>query len=281
MARRSVVARVTNSSDQDWFEVRRFPRGVTMIREPHHREDVKSYLIEGSRDVAVLDTGTGAGDFKGLVASLSSRRPRVLQTHAHWDHIGASFRFDDVLVHPSEAELLRAGFPAGRYVKEFSPASVDLGRIPTDFDPRSGIPGCQPTGWLEHGDRIDLGERVLEIFHTPGHSPGGISFLDREARVFFVGDLLYLGRMLLFFPGGDPAAFRESLRLAAEIAAEVDTIYPAHDSVPLASDDVRAIRDAYETVWAGRAPDRHGTLYGYRAAIHDFGRFSFNMPPHD
>ena len=71
-----------------------------MIREPHHREDVKSYLIEGSRDVAVLDTGTGAGDFAGLVASLSSRRPRVLQTHADWDHIGASFRFDEVLVHP-------------------------------------------------------------------------------------------------------------------------------------------------------------------------------------
>jgi glyoxylase-like metal-dependent hydrolase (beta-lactamase superfamily II) len=55
------------------------------------------------------------------------------------------------------------------------------------------------TGWLEHGDRIDLGERMLEIFHTPGHSPGGISFLDREARAFFVGDLIYLGKMLLFF----------------------------------------------------------------------------------
>jgi glyoxylase-like metal-dependent hydrolase (beta-lactamase superfamily II) len=71
--------------------VRRFPHAVTMIREPHHREDVKSYLIEGSHDVAVLDTGTGAGDFAGLVASLSLRRPRILQTHADWDHIGATF----------------------------------------------------------------------------------------------------------------------------------------------------------------------------------------------
>jgi glyoxylase-like metal-dependent hydrolase (beta-lactamase superfamily II) len=252
-----------------------------MIREPHHVEDVKSYLIEGSRDVAVLDTGTGAGNFRGLVASLSMRRPRVLQSHADWDHIGASFRFDDVLVHPSEADKLRAGYAADRYIEEFSPASVDPDRIPTNFDPRSGIPGCEPAGWLEQGDRIDLGERVLEVIHTPGHSPGGVSFLDREARVFFVGDLLYLGRMLLFFPGGDPAAFRESLCLAAEIAGDVDTIYPAHDSVPLAPDDVRAIRDAYESVWAGRAPDRHDTLYGYRAAVHDFGRFSFNMPPGD
>ena len=267
--------------DRGWFEVRRFPRGITMIREPHHIEDVKSYLIEGSRDVAVLDTGTGAGDFAGLVDSLSSRRPRVLHTHADWDHIGASFRFEDVLVHPCEAEKLRAGYPADRLVAEFSPESADLNRLPSEFDPSSGIPGCAPTGWLEHGDRIDLGERVLEILHTPGHSPGGVSFLDREARAFFVGDLLYLGRMLLFFPGGDTAAFRESLRLAAEVVEDVDAIYPAHDAAPLAPADVLAIRDAYETVWAGRAPDRYGTLYGYRAAIHEFERFSFNMPPGD
>jgi len=267
--------------DRGWFEVRRFPHGITMIREPHHREDVKSYLIEGDRDVAVLDTGTGAGDFAGLVGSLSSRHPRILQTHTDWDHIGASFRFEDVLVHRSEAEKLRAGYPADRFVAEFAPESADLNHLPSDFDPSSGIPGCAPTGWLEHGDRIDLGARVLEIIHTPGHSPGGISFLDREARAFFVGDLLYLGRMLLFFPGGDPAAFRESLRLAAEVVDDVDAIYPAHDAVPLVPADVHAIRDAYETVWAGRTPDRYGTLYGYRAAIHEFERFSFNMPPGD
>ena len=268
---------------QGWFEVRRFPHAITMIREPHHFEDVKSYLIEGSRDVAVLDTGTGAGDFAGLVGSLSSRRPRILQTHADWDHVGSSFRFEEVLVHSSEAEKLRTGFPAVRYTAEFSPELADPSRLPEDFDPSAGIPGSIPTGWLEHGDRIDLGERVLEIFHTPGHSPGGISFLDRAARAFFVGDLLYLGRMLLFFPGGDPAAFRESLRLAAEVVEreDVDVIYPAHDSVPLVPADVIAIRDAYETVWAGRAPDRYGALYGYRAAIHEFECFSFNMPPDD
>src|SRR5918997_5967242 len=116
-----------DSPAQGWFEVRRFPHAVTMIREPHHREDVKSYLIEGNRDVAVLDTGTGAGDFAGLVASLSTRRPQVLQTHADWDHIGASFRFDDVLVHPAEADRLRAGYAAERFVEEFGPHSVDPG----------------------------------------------------------------------------------------------------------------------------------------------------------
>src|SRR5829696_2084948 len=134
-SRLDVIATMDDLPDRGWFDVRRFPHAVTMIREPHHVEDVKSYLIEGSRDVAVLDTGTGAGDFVGLVASLSSRRPRVLQTHADWDHIGASFQFDEVMVHPSEAKKLRAGYAADRYAGEFTARSVDPSRLPDNFDP--------------------------------------------------------------------------------------------------------------------------------------------------
>lgn len=265
-------------ADGDWFEVRRFPNGVTLIREPHHSEDVKVYLIEGSRDVAVLDTGLGVGDFSALVASLSAKRPRVLQTHAHWDHIGASHRFEDVLVHPAEAEGLRRGWPAERYVAAFSPELVDISRIPADFDPSGGLPGREPTGRLEEGDRVDLGDRVLEVIHTPGHSPGGVSFLDRQARALFVGDLLYHGRMYIFFPNSDPAAFRQSLARVAALGDTVDTVYPAHGPTPLTFADLLAIRDAFEEVWAGREPDRDGELFGFDLAIHNFGRFSFLLP---
>ncbi len=67
-------------------------RAVWSIAEPGHVEQVHSYLIEGERDVAVLDTGMGVGDFRGLVRELSDRDPLVVQSHAHWDHIGASSR---------------------------------------------------------------------------------------------------------------------------------------------------------------------------------------------
>src|SRR5215210_8085068 len=129
-------------------------RGAAISTRNHHDSRAASsrgceeLLIEGSRDVAVLDTGTGAGDFAGLVASLSTRRPRILQTHADWDHIGASFRFADVLVHPAEAETLRSGYTADRFAEEFSPESVDPSRLPRHFDPSAGIPGCAATGWL-------------------------------------------------------------------------------------------------------------------------------------
>jgi glyoxylase-like metal-dependent hydrolase (beta-lactamase superfamily II) len=268
-------------TDPDWFEVRRFPHGVTMVREPYHSEDVKVYLVEGERDVAVLDTGLGVSDFAGLVASLSSRRPRVLQTHAHWDHIGASHRFAEVLVHATEVDGLARGLPEDRYRAAFAPGSVDQSRLPAGFDPAGGLPGCHATGVLNHGDRIDLGGRELEVFHTPGHSPGGVSFLDRRAQALFVGDLLYLGRMYIFFPNSDPMAFRQSLRLAADLAPMVDMVYPAHEATPLAPDVVFAIRDAYEEVCSGREPDRPGSLFGFDLSIHDFGQFSFLMPAGD
>lgn len=263
----------------DWFEVTQFPDAVTMIREPHHGEDVKSYLIEGERDVAVLDTGLGVGDFRGLVSSLSSKRPRVLQTHAHWDHIGASHLFDDVLVHPSEAEGLRAGFPVARYTAAFSRDAVDPIHLPEGFDPSRGLPGRLPTGTLEGGDQIDLGGRVLEVLHTPGHSPGGVSFLDRRARALFVGDLLYLGQMYLFFPNSDPAGFRASLQLVSEHLEDVDTVYPAHGPSPIAPDDVVGIQKAYEEVWLGMPRDREGSLFGLDLIVYEFGPFSFLLPP--
>jgi glyoxylase-like metal-dependent hydrolase (beta-lactamase superfamily II) len=266
-------------ADDNWFEVQRFPHGVTMIREPHHREDVKSYLIEGSREVAVVDTGLGVGDFAGLVSRLTAKRPRVLQTHAHWDHIGASHRFDDVLVHRTEGDLLRAGCAPGRYRAAFAPELVDFARLPPGFDASEGLPGCGATGWLEHGDTIDLGERELEVLHTPGHSPGGVSFLDRQARALFVGDLLYLGWMYLFFPSSDPAAFRDSLRVVSAALNDVDTIYPAHRATPIAPSDIEAIRNAFERVWSGRAADRHGELLGYPVKFHEFDRFSFLLAP--
>lgn len=268
-------------TEQDWFEVQRFPHDVSMIREPYHAEDVKVYLIEGRDDVAVLDTGMGVGDFAGLVRSLSTKRPVVLHTHAHWDHIGASHHFDDVRVHHSEVEGLRGGFPAARYVAAFAADSVNARRLPASFDPSAGLPGREPTGLLEDGDRIDLGERVLEVIHTPGHSPGGVSFLDRAARALFVGDLLYLGRMYVFFPNSSPAAFRRSLQRVGALMGDVDVVYPAHNASPITPADVLAIGAAFEEVCAGKAPEERNSLFGFDVTVSDFGSFSFLMPAGD
>jgi glyoxylase-like metal-dependent hydrolase (beta-lactamase superfamily II) len=259
-----------------WFEVVRFPAGVTMIAEPGHYEDVKSYLVEGEERVAVLDTGMGFGDFKGLADSLSGRQPVVLLSHAHFDHIGDAWKYDDVQVHPAEADDLRAGYPQERMRRWFEAEYLRGVPLPPGADPESAcIPGKEPTGYLNDGDEIDLGGRILRVYHTPGHSPGGITLIDRTGRLMFPGDAIYAGPMFAHNVYGDPAAYRDSLRLLAELAGEVDTVYPSHNAVPLTPDDVRRMHAAYEEIWAGREPAERREL----CDVHAFDGFQFWLPP--
>lgn len=261
-----------------WYEVQHFPHGITMIREPHQSEDVKSYLVEGEQDVAIIDTGSGAGDFPGLVASLSSKRPRVLQSHGHWDHKGHSYAFDEVLIHPSEAEGLRRDFPAARYVEAFSPGHADPAFLPAGFDPSGGLRGTEATGTIDHGDQIDLGNRVLEVIHTPGHSEGGVTFLDRTGRALFVADVVYLAGMYLFFPDSDTDAFRASLERLVAVLDAVDLVFPAHGDSPMTPQDVRDIQAAFAQVDAGEVAATVDALLGYDVDRYDFGQFSFLLP---
>ena len=259
-----------------WFDVVEFPAGVTMIAEPGHYEDVKSYLVEGEERVAILDTGMGFGDFKGLADTLSSKPPIVLLSHAHFDHIGDAWKYDSVLVHSAEADDLRAGYPQERMRRWFDDEYMLDIPLPASTDPETAhIPGKGPSGKLSEGDTIDLGGRRLDAYHTPGHSPGGITLIDRKNRLMFPGDAIYAGPMFAHNDYGDPLAYRMTLRRLAELADDVDVVYPSHNRVPLAPADVQAMHHSYEEIFDGRKPDESTDDYD----AYDFGDFSFWLPP--
>jgi glyoxylase-like metal-dependent hydrolase (beta-lactamase superfamily II) len=281
---RGRIGGVTDERADSWFEVSVVAPGVTRIAEGRHAEDVKSYLVEGARDVAVIDTGLGVGDFRGLVRRLSARDPIVLQTHGHWDHFGASSQFARVLIHPSEAYALRRGFPNELYRWVMGGNNVKRAALPPGFDPdTAAIPAVEPTGELNHGDVINLGGRQLEVLHTPGHSPGGVSFVDRDARLLFPGDAVNSGRMWLHLPRSDPAAWRATIHQLAELAPAIDAIYCAHGRTPLDPALLPRMRDAFEQVWSGaRSPDAHedfdiGFPTPVKTDIFDFDGFGFYL----
>ena len=68
------------------------------------------------------------------------------------------------------------------------------------------------TRLLEDGDMVDLGNRALEIVHTPGHSPGGIALFEHATGILFSGDIVYDGPLIEDCPGADPGAYVRSMR---------------------------------------------------------------------
>nr|MDP9472148.1 MBL fold metallo-hydrolase [Chloroflexota bacterium] len=106
---------------QGWFAVSAPEEGVFTIEEPLHEEQVKSYLVVGSERAILIDTGMGVGDIRTLVADLTDRPVTVVNSHVHWDHIGGNGLFAEILIHPTEADVLRRGVPNERLRPNFTP----------------------------------------------------------------------------------------------------------------------------------------------------------------
>jgi glyoxylase-like metal-dependent hydrolase (beta-lactamase superfamily II) len=195
---------------------------------------VKSYLIEGDDRALLLDTGTGAGDMRALVESLTDKPVFLVNSHAHWDHIGCNRQFNERWIHEAEADAptLVDGVGNERLPRAFAP-EVLTAPLPDGFDVETFvIPPSPPTGVMKDGHRFDLGGRVLEVLHCPGHSPGGIALLDRANGALFSTDVAYAGALYVYDPA-HLSTYQASLQRLADLAPRLNAVYPAHDASPI------------------------------------------------
>lgn len=140
----------------------------------------------------------------------------LLNTHCHLDHIFGN-RFVQrkyglsLHLHPDEKPVL-----------EYGPTAGQLWQLP--FDNYDG-----ELLFLNEGDTITIGEDELHVLFTPGHSPGSISFYDKEAKFLISGDVLFQGSVgRTDLPGGDFTILEESI-LTKLYTLPADTIiYPGH-----------------------------------------------------
>src|SRR5205823_13957329 len=79
--------------DEPWFEVYKVAAGVFAIYEPHQAEETISYLIVGTKQAVLFDTGMGISDIHKVTTKLTSRPVVVLNSHTHDDHVGGNWQF--------------------------------------------------------------------------------------------------------------------------------------------------------------------------------------------
>ncbi|OQX24586.1 MAG: MBL fold metallo-hydrolase [Desulfobacteraceae bacterium IS3] len=145
---------------------------------------------EETLEAVVIDPGDDAAEILFELAESRLKVKYILNTHGHFDHVGANKKMKEatdapILIHASDAPML--GMLAAHAASfglsaENSPAADQF---------------------IKDGDTISFGKNItLKVIHTPGHTPGGVSFYT-DGRVF-VGDTLFAGSIgRTDFPGGD------------------------------------------------------------------------------
>jgi len=227
----------------DWFTIDQVDKETYIISEYRHWEETHCYLLIGSERCLLIDTGLGICNIYDEVVKLTNKPITAVATHIHWDHIGGHKYFPDFYAHKDELNWLNGEFPLT--MEQIKEMVVDRCDLPENYsvDTYAFFQGT-PTRVLKDNDVIDLGERSIRILHTPGHSPGHMSFFEKERGYLFTGDLVYKDTLFAYYPSTDPELYLTSLKKIA--ALPVERVFPAHHTLDIHPEILTRMRDAFE-----------------------------------
>jgi glyoxylase-like metal-dependent hydrolase (beta-lactamase superfamily II) len=237
---------------------------------------VNMYLVIGSNRAALIDSGMGIGNVAREVVRLTTLPCMVLNTHSHWDHIGANNLFTETALHDLEVDRMERE-PDMTPIRESMRSSKATAALPPGFNPDSyRVSPRPPTRILRDGDEIDLGDRILRVIHTPGHSPGHVAYLDITGEVLFTGDIAYDGPIYACFGSSNPRDLVRSLQRLAGLP-NAKLICPGHNEPVRNSEWLGRVAHAAELAVSGRVP---GELNEGIVAAHQyhFQDFSILLP---
>jgi glyoxylase-like metal-dependent hydrolase (beta-lactamase superfamily II) len=176
-----------------------------------------TYIVtdDATGETAVIDAGACTDE---LLDKLNGKNVRyILLTHGHYDHILGvpalkAHTGAEVLIHKADADCF--------WDTEKSLASFDhsFSQTPMKAD-----------RLLSDGEEIHLGETVLSVLHTPGHTKGGVCYIDYQDRLIFSGDTLFcLTAGRTDFPGGSFEELMASLITLRNLPGDY-IVYPGHN----------------------------------------------------
>ena len=185
------------------------------------------YIIydEEEKQGAIIDPGDDADKILKRVKELGISIKYILATHGHFDHVGgvAPLRRElkvEFLAHKGDFFFIEDGENSARRW------GIDIEQPP------------KPDRFIKDGDKIKVGSFELEVIHTPGHSPGGVSFL--YDRMLFGGDTLFQGSIgRTDFRQGSFEEISESIKSRLYKLPDDTIVYTGHGPVTTIGDEKR------------------------------------------
>ena len=195
---------------------------------------VRCFLVAGTRDAMLIDTGFGKGNLKELTRVLTSLPVYVVHTHSDGDHTGCSEQFGSGFMHPLEIEHNL------RNERGLTP--------PPTFLP------------VQEGHIFNLGKFRFEVIHIPGHTPGSIALLEHKHKLLISGDSVQSGPTFMFGRGRNLDNYLASMKKLAQMVPSDYIIFPSHGELPVAWSIITEMIEAVDLIQAGELvgtnPDR-------------------------
>jgi len=169
---------------------------------------------ESTKEAVVVDPGDDADRILMALAKAELQVKYLVNTHGHFDHVGANKRMKEVTgapiaIHPGDEPMLT----------ELSRSAAMFGLSAENSPPADRL--------LNHGDEICFGDTTLKVIHTPGHSPGGICLYTPGH--LFAGDALFAGSIgRTDLPGGDFDTLISSIKTKLFTLPEETVVYTGH-----------------------------------------------------
>jgi hydroxyacylglutathione hydrolase len=171
---------------------------------------------KGSDRALIVDPGDEAERILGAVDELGVTIDGILLTHTHFDHIGA--------VAPV---AMATGAPV--WCPEIEvPVLADINSfVPwPEFGPYESY---EADHTVSGGEKLELAGMEIDVIHTPGHSPGHVTYSVPDEAAIFSGDVLFQGSVgRTDLPGGDWGTLLESIRTLVDAHPSETTVYPGH-----------------------------------------------------
>jgi hydroxyacylglutathione hydrolase len=164
-----------------------FPHVIEMNHQAGRRLGVNVYLIDGGSEFVLLDIGfeENVEEIIDLIRQMDfslARCKMIIATHADADHIQGLRLARELLktrvaAHPASVEPIQTGDTIMTYAA-IKAQDINL-----------PMPPCNVDLHLHEGDRLQVGSLTLQVWHTPGHTPGQIAL--KMGNLLFSGDNIY------------------------------------------------------------------------------------------